>query len=141
MLVYCQIGFRKNLQGGCILSVHHNDVPVDIKESSDNGQYLTGIANRHSDMWYLKPIECNNGDVIKLECKSGLRGRGPDEEKSFTALFVVDDTVNDDSFNFAGIGVGHGIPLLKGKVKRLSVMTVKERRLEEGKAKLGEEHD
>lgn len=135
MIVYCQLGFRKNLKGGQVIEVYINDYKINI-DGSDGGSYLTGVSSRRTNMWYLKPLECQHGDVIRVECKTGLRELGPDEEKTFTAIFMVDENSCEDEFKFVEAGRGYGFPILKGKISPISVMTAKERRLAEGRAKL-----
>ena len=140
LTIYCQIGYTRNLRGGHFVSVYLNDLKVDIKDG-DGGDYLTGVAERNRNLWYLKPLQCNNGDVIRIECKSGLRGLGPDEYKSFTAIFMVDDGAQNEEFKFPETGRSREFPLLNGKVRKISCMTVAEKRLEEAKAKLNKEQE
>lgn len=131
MIVYCQLGHAKFLKEGQLVEVYLNQQKLDFKD----GDYLSAQAQRRTQQWYLRPIECKEGDLITLVVKTGLRTLGCDELRTFTAIFKVE---GDDelSWNYPQVGYQHGFPLIKGKVKLIEIMTEKEKRLERLRAKL-----
>lgn len=125
ILIFVQFGYSKSLKEGQKLTVCHNDMPVNI---DDTVRYLTPVSSRKTKLFCIKPLECQEGDIIKIESKVGLRLLGEDENRSFIGLYKVNKDKHIE-YSFPGVGFGSGFPLLKGKVEVLSVLTSKERRL------------
>lgn len=121
MIIYCQLGWKRNIKGGQLINIYHNNTPIDMTQ----GDYLSAQSDRNKEMWMLRPIECQDGDIIIIDCKVGLRGLGTDEHNTFTATFQVDKTIPNNTFEWHSVAY-RGFPLLKGKFKQISVLTAKE---------------
>lgn len=127
MLAYCQIGFAKNIKEGQKIEVWLNDTQLKIKKD-DGGQYLTPMAQRYAKCWYLKPFEVQVGDTILIRCQTGLRGLGPDEKRTFDAVFTAANTENIEE-KVPCVGFGKDFPLLKGPFNKVSFVTAEDLRL------------
>jgi hypothetical protein len=127
MIAYCQLGFSKNIKEGQILEIYLNGKKLKI-EKNDGGQYLTPMSQRRTQAWYLKPFDCNVGDVILLRCKTGLRMLGPDEKRTFDAVYSVESKDNV-AINLTSIGFGKDFPILKGPITQVSFVTSEDLRL------------
>lgn len=132
MIVYCQFGHAKYLKEGQLIDIYINGEKLKM----DNGDYLSAMAKRKTSRWYLKPIECKDGDIITLDVKVGMRCLGSDEDRTFIAVFRVSDACPEVEFKFPKVGYSYQFPLLKGKIEKVSLLTEKEQRLEKLKAKL-----
>jgi hypothetical protein len=139
MIAHCQLGFSKTLKEGQLIQVYHNNIQLD----RNGGEYLSAMAKRKSESWYMRSINCSQGDIIIIESKVGLRELGVDEDRSFTAIFAIDSGEKETEFKHYKVGFGHGFPLIKGQIKQLSFLTEKEKRLSVVKSKLetGDDHE
>jgi hypothetical protein len=137
MNVFIQLGFCKFIKEGSKLEAFINDTKVEIKDG-DGGNYLTPLSQRYNRLWYLKPVECETGDIIRIESKVGLRGLGPDEKRSFTGLYQVDEVAEVVEIKVFGVGFGREFPLLKGPVKQLSFVTMEDLRINKAQSALNE---
>jgi hypothetical protein len=127
MIAYCQLGFYKNIREGQLIEVYLNGIKLKI-EKDDGGQYLTPMAQRRTHAWYLKPFDCNVGDVILLRCKTGIRMLGPDEKRTFDAVYTVESKANEE-INLTSVGFGRDFPILKGPITQKSFVTSEDLRL------------
>ena len=132
--VFIQIGWSRNIKGGQLITVSVNNNSVDMTQ----GEYLTSQAERHKRLFYMKPIDCKDGDLITLESKVGIRTLGVDEYNSFTAVFQVNESNTESEFKWAGVGYPN-FPLIKGKINQVSIITAKELRESKIKAKINNE--
>ncbi len=132
MIVHCQFGHARYMTEGQLIEVYHNNVKLTM----EGGDYLTPMSSRKTKMFYLKPVECKEGDLLKVDCKVGLRLLGEDEDRTFQALFKVDSTIQDKHFVFPKVGYGYGFPILKGSIDQISLITAKDKRLQAIKTKM-----
>jgi hypothetical protein len=135
--IFIQTGFCKNLKEGSKLEVFINDAKIEI-EKNDEGVYLTPLAQRYTRMWYQKPVDCATGDIIRVESKVGLRGLGPDEKRSFTGLYQVDEGASSVEIKVFGVGFGREFPLLKGSLREVSFQTLENVRINKAQSALNE---
>lgn len=135
--VHCQLGFYKNLREGQILEVFVNGIKQDIKKS-DGGHYLTPMSQRKNKSWYLKPLQCQEGDTILLRCKTGIRMLGPDERRTFDAIYTVGKT-EPIEVNLTSVGFGKDFPILKGPLVQISFVTAEDLRLAKATGMLNDE--
>ena len=126
MRILILTGFRKNVKEGQILTATINGREVD--RDNMKGQYLTDMASRYSNCWYLGETECVDGDVIVIEAKTGIRQKGQDERRTFRMTYRVSDKAPIQTIEVPNVGVC-GFPLLKGRVEEVaSVSKADERR-------------
>lgn len=132
MIVFCQIGWYRNNQGGQLLEIYHNDFKLIMA----SGKYVSAQSERRSRMWYLKEVEANEGDTFLIDCKTGLRGLGSDENLTFKSLYKVDSNASELSLNMYKVGYSRDIPIIKGNLELISSMSEKDRRISDIKSSL-----
>jgi hypothetical protein len=130
--ILCQIGWQRNLLEGQKIEIYYNSNLLQMK----NGDYLTSKAQRNHSMWYMCNIDGQTGDNIYIKSSVGLRCLGEDENRSFEAIFSVDENLPEISFSFPKVGYGHNFPILKGKLNQISLLTSKDKRLMSIRSKL-----
>ncbi len=133
MRIIVQIGFRKNVKEGQIVAVSLNGNDVD--RDAIPGQYLTDMAHRYTNCWYLGELECVDGDVIVIEAKTGIRQKGPDDKRTFRMSFSVNSKAAVRTVEIPNVGQW-GYPLLKGRVEEVSSITKADERRQSAESML-----
>lgn len=100
------IGFSKSQKESQKVDAYLNGDKVNWKRSGSewNGTFTTPTSKRLSMIWFLAKLECDSGSVIKLETSVFIRGMGPDEERSRTIEFLVDESVVPTDFDIKKVG-------------------------------------
>ena len=116
MRIVIQIGYSKSMgrrREGQKVSAFVNDVECTW---GGEGQYLTSYADtRKGYLWYMWEGDLEDGDVITLKCSTMIINAGPDENRTYEKVYVVDS--NSDILEVFEPQVGlKGYPLLKGRV-------------------------
>lgn len=128
MRILVQVGFKKSsTQIQMVKAFVHGE---EISWNNTEGKYLTALAERKRNIWYLASLDLVPGVVIQMEVFTGLYGLGQDEDRTRTILFRVDDDQEVKEFSLSKVGYS-GAPLLKGKVEEVAnVSKEDERRVE-----------
>ena len=95
------------------------NVAVDGQELSTSGegvQLISNPARRGYEMWWCANLEVPNGSNIKLTVKVGIKGVGPDRERSSENTYLVDSESPSHEVRVKKIG-WRNFPLLKGPLK------------------------
>ena len=132
MKVHCQIGWYRNNSGGQLLEIYHNNNKIPM----NNGRYVSGQSERRHRMWYLTEIEANEGDTFLIDCKTGIRGLGSDENLTFKSLYIVKSEASELTLTMYKVGYSKDIPIIKGNLELVNTLTEKEKRLQEIKSTL-----
>ena len=136
MRIVVQIGFCKNLREGQKVSATINGQNIDRDRAA--GKYLTGIAQRHSNSWYLAELTCQEGDIIAIEVCTGIRQKGPDESRCFRKTFRVSEKSTVQTVTVQRVGK-YGFPLIKGRVEAVTSVSLAQERIAEAEAFLNDE--
>lgn len=126
MRILVQIGWNKSKRYGQKLSAQVNG--DDINWDTFPGRWLTAMADRGWRCWHLCELDLETGDQIMIQCKTGLRQKGQDENLTFDMVYVV-GTETDAVEEVERPGVGYSnCPLIKGRVKALADVSEADRR-------------
>lgn len=140
-VIILQIGFSRGFKEGQLLNAYINDEQVSWRDDSElNIVYLTALSDRNKRIWVLKSVECQDGDLIRIEIKIGLRGKGADENRTGELLFRVDGSVPVQEVILGKTGF-KGYPLLKGSVVEMGRIFKTDERLMEADMMLQEVFD
>ena len=134
MRVVVQIGFCRNMKEGQLVRASVNGEEVDRVL----GKYLTGLAQRHSNSWYLADLECVDGDIIVIEVSTGIRMKGADETRCFRKTFRVTEKHKIETITIPRVGK-YGFPLIKGRVETIASVSQAQERIAEAEAFLDDE--
>jgi len=129
MKVIIQIGYIKTFgrrREGQSVRAWVND--IECSWNDGNGKYLTSRAEATKGfLWYLWSGELADQDTIRFSAKTMLLGVGPDESRTFEALYYVDSSASVQTIKVSGVGQ-RGYPLLKGRVVELGSVSEKDKR-------------
>lgn len=104
-------GFRR---GSTVVSIY-----VNGKMLQGGGKGVTLVSNpsrRAYEMWWAANLELPDETPIMLRVKVGVKGAGPDRERSCENTYLVDAASSTHEVNIHKIG-HKGYPLLKGPLK------------------------
>lgn len=133
MLVTVQVGFCRNLKEGQLVTTTLNEVEVD--RDKQQGMYLTGMSQRHTNCWYLADLECKTGDVIIIDVKTGVRQKGVDERRTFRKTLRVDEALPVTEVIVQGVGYSTA-PLAKGRFEELASVSKQDERRQQVESQL-----
>ncbi len=126
MRVIVQVGWQKTKRDGQKLSATVNG--DEINWDTFPGRWLTPMSDREWRCWHLCELDLETGDQITIQCKTGLRRKGKDEDRTFDMIYVV-GTDTDDVEEVVRQGVGYSnYPLIKGRVQTLADVSEADRR-------------
>lgn len=126
MRIVVQVGWKRTVKEGqkIVASINGDSIHWD----SFPGKWASTMAQRQYMMWHLCEIDANAGDRIEITCRTGLRGKGADEYRSFDLIYVVgDDTTEILEFGMPGVGIDRW-PVIKGRVIEVAHVTDANRR-------------
>jgi len=126
MRICIQVGWKRTAKEGqkIVASVNGDSVHWD----SFPGKWITPQSKRQYMMWHLCEIDAETGDRIEITCRTGLRGKGADENRSFDQVYVVGTEATDVlEFGMPGVGVDR-YPVIKGRVEEVAHVTDANRR-------------
>jgi hypothetical protein len=114
-----------------VVRVYLNDEEVSWGDSRYEGMYLTPKMDASKGtLWYLCDLDLEVSDVLRLEAKTFVVGAGPDEHKTFEALYVVNEDSPVREIVVPGVGM-KGYPLLKGRVLEMGSVSEADKRKSE----------
>lgn len=125
--VLFQIGSCKTRKQTQIIKAFINDEEVSWNDNS--GRFLTTHKDRvfKQTVWYMYDIILDPQNVLKLEVKTYLTGIGMDEEKTFEALYYVDEGAPLRTVEMNGVGL-RGYPMLKGRILEIGSVSEEDKR-------------
>lgn len=138
-MVVAQIGFSKSQKETQRVVAYLNGQNVTWTRSDGtwNGEFVSPTANRQQLIWFLAKLDCKSGDVIRLETSVFLRGRGPDEDRTRTVEFLVDEDAIPTEYAIRKVG-DSAFPLLAGRFTLLSTRSKLEDRKDAGERLVAE---
>jgi len=122
--VTAMVGYQKaGVSGprGQVVSVHYSqyDYPDDWQEVRwGEGEGAYAHARNKRMCWWTAELYLASGDKVRLTTKVGIRGVGPDEERSWDMMFDVDEKAPVVTLTWNGIGYRHW-PLLRGRLREI----------------------
>jgi hypothetical protein len=126
-----QIGFRNNQREFQKVQAFLNNVKVNWEKGYDgqyNGEFLTPVSKRATETWFLAQVDCEEGDLVRMEIDVFLKGRGPDEEKTRIVEFQASDLFELTNYDVEKVGTRE-FPLFTGKAQiRLERRKIEDRR-------------
>jgi len=127
--VVLQIGYLKSMgrrRYGQSVRAFINDAECSWQD--DTGKYISSKVDASKGvLWYLWSGEAEPEDVIRVEVKTAVMGAGPDEGRTFEALYYVD--AGAPIREVVVVGVGHRrYPLLKGRVLEMGSVSESDKR-------------
>jgi ferredoxin-NADP reductase len=126
---YMKSGGRKRL--GQLVRAYVNDEELSWNSSEWNGKYITSRAEQNKGMlWYLCDIDLCEDDTLMLDVRTSIAGVGPDEHKTFEALYHVCGSAPIKEVNVPGVGA-KGYPIVKGRIVELGEVSEADKRKSE----------
>lgn len=127
--VLVQIGFVKNRKKSQVIKAFINDMELSWNSPECDGMYLTSMKDKHfrGMIWYMCDMDLQDGDVLKLEVSTFLKGVGKDEEQTFESLYYADEEAPVRSIEISDVGMKN-YPLVKGKILEIASITEDEKR-------------
>lgn len=125
--VLFQIGSTKNRKQTQIVKAYINDIEASWNDNT--GRFLTTHKDRilKQSVWYMYDILLQPQHTLKLEVKTYLMGIGVDEERTFEALYYVDEEAPVRSLEMSGVGL-KGYPMLKGRILEIGSVSEEDKR-------------
>lgn len=124
--IFVQFGFKKGFTGGQIVSVEVGGYAVS-KDSGDIA-FISNPAKRVTECWWAGKVMATPGTQVHLVTKVGIRGVGPDTERSSDQWYVVDAGAPMREVEIHGVGY-KGYPLIKGQMRPVSTRSEHDVRL------------
>jgi len=131
MKVLIQIGYRRVSRWskeGQLVKAWVNDERCTW--DADQGKWLTPFSEATAQGWFYWQGDLEPEDIIKLEIKTSLAGKGVDERRTLNMLFEVDETVSVKEIAIQGVGK-KGYPILKGRVREIANVSKADEREQE----------
>ena len=140
MRIICQIGYSKSnnyKKVGQKVSAFYNDVECNWSDKS--GCFITSfLETKKGKLWFLWEGDLEDGDVIRVQSLTSVAGAGPDEQKTFEMIYVVDENADIQEVEVPGVGQ-RGYPLIKGRITELGVVSKADERSAELESFLDDE--
>jgi len=134
MKTLIQIGFRKSKgfgKEGQIIKAYVNGEECTWNkfsyDSENNGKWITPFSKSEYIGWYLWEGDLITGDIIRIDIKTSLVGKGTDEDRTMEMLFEVDEGRPVKEIVIPKIGA-KGYPILKGRVIELAAVSEADKR-------------
>lgn len=121
--IFALFGFKKSFKEGYVVNVYVDD--VKLTGDSEGAQFVSNPAHRGREAWWVTSLELNEGSVIRLETKAGVRGKGQDSDRTTDQWFAVNPDYPVVEIRVPRIGFKR-YPLLKGKLHTVSSQTEQE---------------
>jgi len=127
--IVLQIGYLKSMgyrKYGQSVRAFINDEECSWQD--DTGKYISSKVDASKGLlWYLWSGEAEPEDVIRVEVKTSVVGAGPDENRTFEALYYVDAGAPVREIEVAGVGHKR-YPLLKGRLRKMGSVSESDKR-------------
>jgi hypothetical protein len=112
--IFVCYGFSRSAKEGCIVSVWVDDEPVT--ERFAGVTFMSNPGRRKRESWWGGSIDLFPGSAVRVETKVGVRGSGPDTERTTCQSFLVDAESDLTTVALPRVGYRH-YPLLKGRLR------------------------
>lgn len=127
MRVLVQIGYSKaggyRREGQKIIATLNG-----VELNFENGKYLTSRIDASKGFcWYLRELDVEPEDVIKIECMTAVVRLGPDPKRTFSALYYVSEDANIREVEMRGVGK-RGYPIIKGRILEMGLVSEEDRK-------------
>jgi hypothetical protein len=94
----------------------------------DTGKYISSKVDASKGvLWYLWSGKVEPEDVIRVDVKTAVVGAGPDERRTFEALYYVDADAPVREVEVSGVG-HRRYPLVKGRVLAMGSVSESDKR-------------
>jgi len=127
--VILQIGYQKSLgrrKEGQLVRAWVNEEECAWVDKC--GVYLTSrLESSQGILWYLWKGDVSPEDVIRIQVKTSITGKGADEDRTFEALYYVSPDAPVRVIDPKGVG-HKSYPLLKGKLLEMGSVSDADKR-------------
>lgn len=121
--IFALFGFKKSFKEGYVVRVTVDD--RELNGNSEGAQFVSNPANRGREAWWAIALELEEGQVVKLETKVGVSGKGQDSDRTTEQWFTVNPDYPIEEIRVPKVGFRR-YPLLKGKLQTISAKTLQE---------------
>lgn len=125
--VVALFGFRRSAKEGVLVSITVDGEHINAQRA----KFISNPARRSTheggmgESWWLANLSLDDGSVIQLETKVGVRGRGQDSERTQSHIYVVDSESPVQEVSVRKVGF-HNYPLLKGHLRTISAQSLQD---------------
>jgi hypothetical protein len=125
--VIFQIGYCNNKKLKQSIKAFVNDEAISW--AANSGRFLTTQKDRvlRGTTWYMCETDLSKEDILRLEVKTFLSGIGLDEERSFEALYYVNEEAPVRNIECSGVG-SKSYPIVKGRILEMASVSEDDKR-------------
>lgn len=134
LLVLIQTGFSRSAgrRPGQLVKAYicfktGGEETVEWSQDPEQGQYLTDRIDRQKFVWYMSKKYMSNGDTLRMEIFTGVRGLGEDPSLTKKIIYVLNEDAPVRDFIVTNVGFKR-FPLVKGRFLEVQETSARDQR-------------